>query len=100
MIPFRLSKIPPTRHRAVAPDQNRAARRRIRNVTSLTRKGVTALAVITASLVICGCAGMGKVAPRSQTLARSALDAGAAIRAADADARWPAAEWWRAYNDP
>ncbi len=30
----------------------------------------------------------------------SSLDAGAAIRAADADAHWPAADWWRAYGDP
>jgi NodT family efflux transporter outer membrane factor (OMF) lipoprotein len=28
------------------------------------------------------------------------LDAGNAIRAANRDAQWPAADWWRAYQDP
>jgi len=36
----------------------------------------------------------------SQGIESSSLDAGNAIRAANADAQWPAADWWRAYNDP
>ena len=67
---------------------------------SPVKKGVVALAVLTISLTIAGCANTGGIAPESRGLDPSALDAGAAIRAANADAKWPAAEWWRAYNDP
>lgn len=43
---------------------------------------------------------MGDNKPQSTQIDPGALDAGAAIRAADRDARWPAADWWRAYRDP
>jgi NodT family efflux transporter outer membrane factor (OMF) lipoprotein len=43
---------------------------------------------------------MGDVAPQSKQTDPAALDAGAAIRAADRDAGWPASDWWRAYRDP
>ncbi|EJO56170.1 fusaric acid resistance protein FusA, partial [Burkholderia multivorans ATCC BAA-247] len=47
-----------------------------------------------------GCASMGDNKPQSTRIDASALDAGAAIRAADRDAGWPASDWWRAYGDP
>lgn len=43
---------------------------------------------------------MGDNKPQSTRIEANALDAGAAIRAADRDAGWPAADWWRAYRDP
>lgn len=43
---------------------------------------------------------MGNVAPQSKRTDPSALDAGSAIRAANRDAGWPSADWWRAYGDP
>jgi len=64
------------------------------------QKGIAALAVLTISLVIAGCASTRGVAPQARGIEASTLDAGAAIRAANADAQWPAADWWRAYRDP
>ncbi|MEX3629671.1 MAG: efflux transporter outer membrane subunit, partial [Burkholderia sp.] len=47
-----------------------------------------------------GCASMGNVAPQATRVDPATLDAGAAIRAANRDAGWPSADWWRAYGDP
>jgi len=51
-----------------------------------------------------GCASTGKIAPQDSLKDASTLDAGSAIaaatRAANADAAWPDAQWWRAYRDP
>ncbi|MGF6755151.1 efflux transporter outer membrane subunit [Paraburkholderia sp. GAS42] len=63
-------------------------------------KGIVAFSVLAISLIIAGCANTGGIAPQSQGLNTSTLDAGAAIRAANADAKWPAADWWRVFNDP
>ncbi|CAG4928353.1 efflux transporter outer membrane subunit [Paraburkholderia saeva] len=63
-------------------------------------KWIVAFGVLTISLIITGCANTGGIAPQAQGLDSSTLDAGAAIRAANADAKWPDAGWWRAYNDP
>lgn len=57
-------------------------------------------AFLAMSLIITGCAGTGGIAPQRQTLEPASLDAGAAVRAADRSARWPDADWWRAYGDP
>ncbi|NML29680.1 efflux transporter outer membrane subunit [Paraburkholderia antibiotica] len=62
--------------------------------------GIAAAAVLTILLTITGCASTGGIAPQTRTIAPSSLDAGNAIRAANADAQWPAADWWRVYNDP
>ncbi len=43
---------------------------------------------------------MGNVAPQAKQIDPGTLDAGAAIQAANRDAGWPAADWWRAYHDP
>ena len=57
-------------------------------------------AVLTAILTIAGCASTGSIAPQDSLTDASTLDAGSAIRAANADARWPDDQWWRAYRDP
>ncbi|RAS19505.1 efflux transporter outer membrane subunit [Paraburkholderia bryophila] len=67
---------------------------------SPVQKGIAAAAVLTILLTIAGCASTGGIAPQASAVAPSSLDVGNAIRAADADAQWPAADWWRAYNDP
>ncbi|CAB4048879.1 efflux transporter outer membrane subunit [Paraburkholderia phenoliruptrix] len=63
-------------------------------------KRITAAPVLAILLTIAGCASTGGVAPQATRTDPASLDAGSAIRAADADARWPAADWWRAYRDP
>lgn len=67
---------------------------------SRATKGTLALMVLAMSLTMAGCASIGRVAPRASKVEPSALDAGAAIRAANHDAGWPSADWWRAYGDP
>jgi NodT family efflux transporter outer membrane factor (OMF) lipoprotein len=69
-------------------------------VQSPVQKGIAALAVLAISLTIAGCASTGGLAPQARGIDPSSLDAGAAVRAANADAQWPAADWWRTYNDP
>jgi NodT family efflux transporter outer membrane factor (OMF) lipoprotein len=64
------------------------------------RNGIAAFAVLAISLIIAGCASPGNVAPQAHSNDPMSLDAGAAIRAADIDAQWPAVDWWRAYKDP
>nr|WP_096031509.1 efflux transporter outer membrane subunit [Caballeronia hypogeia] len=56
--------------------------------------------VLTAILTIAGCASTGQVAPQDSLKEASTLDVGSAIRAANADAQWPAEQWWQAYRDP
>ncbi|NUY01574.1 efflux transporter outer membrane subunit [Paraburkholderia youngii] len=67
---------------------------------SPVHKWIAAASVLTILLTIAGCASTGGVAPQTRTINPSSLDAGNAIRAANADAQWPAADWWRAYDDP
>src|ERR1700736_3545454 len=69
-------------------------------VQSPVPKGIAAAAVLTILLTIAGCANTGGIATQASGIDPSSLDAGNAIRAANADAQWPAADWWRAYNDP
>ncbi|WP_409018053.1 efflux transporter outer membrane subunit [Caballeronia sp. LZ035] len=65
----------------------------------VSRKTVSA-AVLATILIISGCASTGNVAPRDSLKDASTLDVGTAIRQANADAQWPAEQWWRAYQDP
>jgi NodT family efflux transporter outer membrane factor (OMF) lipoprotein len=51
-------------------------------------------------LIIAGCASTGGITPQARRTDAASLDAGAAIRAANADAQWPANDWWRGYHDP
>ena len=63
-------------------------------------KGLAALTVLTFSLIIAGCASTGGIAPQDKQADAAQLDAGSAIRAANAEAGWPASDWWRGYDDP
>ncbi|MEA3090468.1 MAG: hypothetical protein QOJ04_1810 [Caballeronia sp.] len=67
---------------------------------ALLLKRVASIAVLTATLTISGCASTGGVAPQDRVPDAATLDVGAAIRAANADAKWPDIQWWKAYNDP
>jgi NodT family efflux transporter outer membrane factor (OMF) lipoprotein len=69
-------------------------------VQSPVPKGLAALTVLTFSLIIAGCASTGGIAPQATRTEASELDAGSAIRAANADAQWPASDWWKSYGDP
>jgi NodT family efflux transporter outer membrane factor (OMF) lipoprotein len=69
-------------------------------VQSPVPKGIAAAAVLTILLTIAGCANTAGIAPQTHATAAASLDAGNAIRAANAAAQWPATDWWRAYNDP
>jgi NodT family efflux transporter outer membrane factor (OMF) lipoprotein len=63
-------------------------------------KGIVALAFLAISIIIAGCASTGGIAPQATAADPSTYDVGSAVRAANADAQWPAANWWRAYGDP
>lgn len=63
-------------------------------------QGLATVAVLTFSLIIAGCASTGGIAPQTKQADASQLDAGSAIRSANADASWPAGDWWRSYDDP
>jgi outer membrane protein TolC len=56
--------------------------------------------VLTFILTIAGCASTKNVGLEDSLKAPSSLDAGATLRAANADAGWSASAWWRSYNDP
>jgi NodT family efflux transporter outer membrane factor (OMF) lipoprotein len=57
-------------------------------------------AILAVVVTIAGCASTGRIAPQSKLDDTSQLDVGAAIRSANADAAWPATDWWKAYADP
>jgi NodT family efflux transporter outer membrane factor (OMF) lipoprotein len=69
-------------------------------VQSQVPKGIASIAVMIFLLIFTGCAGTGNIAPQTTIIELSLPDVGMAIRAANADAQWPAVEWWRTYNDP
>jgi NodT family efflux transporter outer membrane factor (OMF) lipoprotein len=51
-------------------------------------------------LLLCGCIDGGGIHKQASMIDPDALDAGAALRATQADAKWPADNWWRQWNDP
>jgi NodT family efflux transporter outer membrane factor (OMF) lipoprotein len=59
-----------------------------------------ASAFLAVSIIMAGCASSRGIAPQQTPLDASALDAGAAVQAAERSARWPDADWWRAFHDP
>jgi NodT family efflux transporter outer membrane factor (OMF) lipoprotein len=69
-------------------------------VQSPTRKPSKALTFLAVPLIIAGCVSSGGIVPQSRATDPASLDAGPAVREADASAHWPDADWWRAYNDP
>ncbi|MBB4821827.1 NodT family efflux transporter outer membrane factor (OMF) lipoprotein [Pseudomonas alcaligenes] len=50
--------------------------------------------------LLCSCIDSSGLAPSSRPLDAHELAPGAAISAAQAEAGWPAGQWWRAYGDP
>lgn len=69
-------------------------------MSSSVRKRIAAAVFSGIAFIIAGCAGTNGIAPQAAQIDPTTLDVGAAVRAANADARWPAADWWTAYNDP
>lgn len=55
--------------------------------------------VLSASLLT-GCIGSGGIKPHAQLVDAARLDSGAALKATQTDARWPALDWWRRWHDP
>ena len=62
-------------------------------------RALNALSACALSLTLSGCIGTWGIAPQSKTLPANTLTTDDAIRAAAADAHWPARRWWRAYGD-
>ncbi|WP_454875450.1 efflux transporter outer membrane subunit [Paraburkholderia xenovorans] len=59
---------------------------------------VTLIAV--ANALMAGCASFNHTGPESSRIDPATLDAGAAIRNANAEAQWPSQQWWHALGDP
>ncbi|MGF6933490.1 NodT family efflux transporter outer membrane factor (OMF) lipoprotein [Paraburkholderia sp. UCT70] len=57
----------------------------------------TALA---SALLLSACITSGGIHTHESMIDPTALDPGAALRATQADAKWPAGGWWRQWNDP
>ncbi|MEJ8796830.1 efflux transporter outer membrane subunit [Trinickia caryophylli] len=51
-------------------------------------------------MIIAACANPGGIRPQAEMADPASYDLGNAIRAADASAGWPAADWWHAFGDP
>jgi NodT family efflux transporter outer membrane factor (OMF) lipoprotein len=64
---------------------------------SLFTPGAAALAFV---LLLSGCINGGGIHTRASMIDPDVLDNGAAMRATRADAKWPAVNWWRQWNDP
>ncbi|GAB5097197.1 efflux transporter outer membrane subunit [Caballeronia sp. HLA56] len=52
------------------------------------------------ALLLSACITSGGIHPHESMIDPATLDAGAALRATQADAKWPADAWWRQWNDP
>ena len=63
-------------------------------------KVCVASAFLTVSIIMTGCASSRGIAPQETPLDAAGLDVGAAVQAAERSARWPDADWWRAFRDP
>ncbi len=64
------------------------------------KKACIVISAFTIFLIMAGCADMGRATSRATRIDLAALDTGAAIRAANHDAGWPADRWWQTYRDP
>lgn len=71
--------------------------RRARVSDSVTRLAATALL---SSCLLSGCIDSGGIKPRTHRIDAATLDPGAALKATQTDARWPALDWWRRWHDP
>jgi len=56
--------------------------------------------VLTCVLLLSACIDGGGIRSHETMIDPATLDAGAAIRVTQADANWPAGDWWRQWNDP
>ncbi len=64
------------------------------------RPGLTRASLFAVFPLLCSCIDSSGLAPSSRPLDAHELAPGAAISAAQAEAGWPAGQWWRAYGDP
>jgi NodT family efflux transporter outer membrane factor (OMF) lipoprotein len=55
--------------------------------------------IAVASALMAGCASFNHTAPEGSRVDAATLDAGSAIRNANAEAQWPSQEWWHALGD-
>lgn len=62
--------------------------------------GSALVATLVCSAMLCGCIDSGGIRPHETMNDAAALDPGAALRAAQADAQWPEGGWWRQWHDP
>ncbi|MGF6773736.1 NodT family efflux transporter outer membrane factor (OMF) lipoprotein [Paraburkholderia sp. GAS199] len=60
----------------------------------------SALAALACALLLSACITSGGIRPHESVVDPASLDPGAALRATQADAKWPAGGWWRQWNDP
>ena len=57
-------------------------------------------AALACALLLCACINSGGIHTRESMIDPTTLDPGAVLRATQADAKWPADDWWRQWNDP
>ncbi len=62
-------------------------------------RGLEPLGILALTLLISGCIGTHGIQPHASLLAADRLATDQAIQSAARDARWPTAQWWRAYGD-
>ncbi|MEO8780200.1 MAG: efflux transporter outer membrane subunit [Rhodanobacter sp.] len=55
---------------------------------------------VMSAALLTGCIGSGGIKPHAQLINAAQLDPGAALKATQTDARWPALDWWRRWHDP
>lgn len=64
------------------------------------RPGLTRASLFAVFPLLCSCIDSSGIAPTSHALGAHELAPGAAVTAAQAEAGWPAGQWWHAYGDP
>jgi len=57
------------------------------------------LAVLMTTLALSACISSGGIHPQASMIDSATIDPGAALRATQADAQWPAGGWWSKWND-
>lgn len=68
-------------------------------MATATVQRIATAAGLAVTLALAGCADMGHVATPEHPVDPASLDAGNAIREANADAKWPSEDWWTAFGD-
>ncbi|WP_165672845.1 efflux transporter outer membrane subunit [Metapseudomonas otitidis] len=66
----------------------------------IDRPGLLRVSLYVCFPLLCSCIDSNGIAPASQVPDPAALEVGAAIASAEAQAGWPASQWWRAFGDP